>query len=152
MFNVQRMSTEDGPGLRTTVFVKGCSLECSWCHNPEGMSAKPEVVWHGPKCIRSKACDAVCPEAGSADMIAPYIPPGVDVEQVIAHGQPYLAPQRSRSSREKMQDVARFVAFLASDASEYITGQTLLVDGGISTGATRAMSKSNRRRSDPPGR
>jgi pyruvate formate lyase activating enzyme len=63
VFNVQRMSTDDGPGLRTTVFVKGCSLECSWCHNPEGMSAKPQVVWHDSKCIGSRACDAVCPEA-----------------------------------------------------------------------------------------
>jgi pyruvate formate lyase activating enzyme len=63
VFNVQRMSTEDGPGLRTTVFVKGCSLECTWCHNPEGMSAKPQVVWHDSKCIGSRACDTVCPES-----------------------------------------------------------------------------------------
>jgi len=56
------MSTEDGPGLRTTVFVKGCSLDCSWCHNPEGMSAEPQVVWHDSKCVRSRACDATCPE------------------------------------------------------------------------------------------
>ena len=62
VFNIQRMSTEDGPGLRTTVFVKGCSLGCLWCHNPEGMSPEPQIVWHGPRCIRSGACDAVCPE------------------------------------------------------------------------------------------
>ena len=62
VFNIQRMSTEDGPGLRTTVFVKGCSLECRWCHNPEGISPSPQVVWHGPKCIGSRACDAACPE------------------------------------------------------------------------------------------
>jgi pyruvate formate lyase activating enzyme len=62
VFNIQRMSTEDGPGLRTTVFVKGCSLECRWCHNPEGLSANPEIVWHGPRCIHSRACDAACPE------------------------------------------------------------------------------------------
>ena len=60
--NIQRMSTEDGPGLRTTVFVKGCSLECSWCHNPEGLSPNPQLVWHGPKCIGAGACDAACPE------------------------------------------------------------------------------------------
>jgi pyruvate formate lyase activating enzyme len=62
VFNIQRMSTEDGPGLRTTVFVKGCGLECRWCHNPEGISPSPQVVWHGPRCIGSRECDAACPE------------------------------------------------------------------------------------------
>jgi pyruvate formate lyase activating enzyme len=64
--NIQRMSTEDGPGLRTTVFVKGCSLECSWCHNPEALRATPELVWHDWKCIGSKNCSAVCPEKAIA--------------------------------------------------------------------------------------
>ena len=62
VFNIQRMSTEDGPGLRTTVFVKGCGLECRWCHNPEGISPEPQVVWRAPKCVGSRACDAACPE------------------------------------------------------------------------------------------
>jgi pyruvate formate lyase activating enzyme len=62
VFNIQRMSTEDGPGLRTTIFVKGCSLECLWCHNPEGISRKPQLVWHAAKCIGSGACVAACPE------------------------------------------------------------------------------------------
>jgi 3alpha(or 20beta)-hydroxysteroid dehydrogenase len=78
--------------------------------------------------------NAVCPEAGSPEMIAPYIPPGVDVELVIAHGQPYLAPQKTRSSREKMLDVARLVAFLASDASASCTGGDFPIDGGNSAG------------------
>jgi pyruvate formate lyase activating enzyme len=63
VLNIQRMSTEDGPGLRTTVFLKGCSLACSWCHNPEAVTFKPEVVWHATRCIQSKVCDAVCEEA-----------------------------------------------------------------------------------------
>jgi pyruvate formate lyase activating enzyme len=62
VFNIQRMSTEDGPGLRTTIFVKGCSLECLWCHNPEGMSTTAQVVWHAAKCIGSGACVAACSE------------------------------------------------------------------------------------------
>ena len=62
VLNIQRMSTEDGPGLRTTVFLKGCSLECSWCHNPEAVTFKPQVVWHVSRCIQSKVCDAVCEE------------------------------------------------------------------------------------------
>jgi 3alpha(or 20beta)-hydroxysteroid dehydrogenase len=78
--------------------------------------------------------NAVCPEAGSADMIAPFIPPGVDVEQVIAHGQPHLAPQRARSSQEKVRDVARFVAFLASDLSASCSGGDFPIDGGNTAG------------------
>jgi len=62
VFNIQRMSTEDGPGLRTTVFVKGCGLECRWCHNPEGISPEPQIVWHGPRCIGSRECEGACPE------------------------------------------------------------------------------------------
>jgi pyruvate formate lyase activating enzyme len=58
---VQRMSTEDGPGIRTTVFFKGCSLACTWCHNPESIATGPEVVWHDWKCIGCDGCDNVCP-------------------------------------------------------------------------------------------
>ncbi len=62
VLNVQRMSTEDGPGLRTTVFFKGCGLQCAWCHNPESMCFKPELVWYRSKCLAIGACDASCPE------------------------------------------------------------------------------------------
>jgi len=60
--NIQRMSTEDGPGIRTTVFFKGCSLACVWCHNPESIATGPEVVWHEWKCIGCDACGDVCKE------------------------------------------------------------------------------------------
>lgn len=60
--SIQRMSTEDGPGLRTTVFLKGCSLACRWCHNPETLSPRPQLVWHDWKCIGSGACAEICPE------------------------------------------------------------------------------------------
>jgi pyruvate formate lyase activating enzyme len=62
VLNLQRTSTEDGPGLRTTVFLKGCSLACSWCHNPEAMAAKPQLVWDRSKCIGSRECVDTCPE------------------------------------------------------------------------------------------
>ncbi len=55
------MSTEDGPGIRSTVFFKGCSLRCSWCHNPESISLQPQRVWHGQRCIGCGLCVASCP-------------------------------------------------------------------------------------------
>jgi pyruvate formate lyase activating enzyme len=61
-FNLQKFSTEDGPGIRTTVFLKGCPLGCVWCHNPEGRSAAPELMWFDVRCIGAYDCIAACPE------------------------------------------------------------------------------------------
>jgi len=66
VFDVRRFSVHDGPGIRTTVFLKGCPLRCAWCHNPEGLSAAPEVVWRGERCIRCGTCIATCPEEALA--------------------------------------------------------------------------------------
>ena len=62
ILEIQRMSTEDGPGLRTTVFFKGCSLKCKWCHNPESIASQPQVHWIGNRCIGCNTCLEVCPE------------------------------------------------------------------------------------------
>ncbi len=62
ILEIQRMSTEDGPGIRTTVFFKGCSLNCSWCHNPESISKQPQLHWVGNRCIGCKSCLDVCPQ------------------------------------------------------------------------------------------
>ncbi|VGO19125.1 glycyl-radical enzyme activating protein [Pontiella sulfatireligans] len=55
-FSVKRMQTHDGPGLRTTVFMKGCSLRCAWCHNPESLSGKAELWRNEPRCIGCGIC------------------------------------------------------------------------------------------------
>jgi pyruvate formate lyase activating enzyme len=60
VFNIQRFSTEDGPGIRTTVFLKGCPLRCVWCHNPEGMSPNPELMWFESRCIGASDCLRAC--------------------------------------------------------------------------------------------
>jgi pyruvate formate lyase activating enzyme len=56
VFNIQRYSIHDGPGIRTTVFLKGCPLRCSWCHNPEGISPEPEVVVIENRCMHCGQC------------------------------------------------------------------------------------------------
>lgn len=62
ILNIQRMSTEDGPGLRTTLFAKGCPLRCAWCHNPESLSHAFQIEWLAERCIGCKTCVAVCSE------------------------------------------------------------------------------------------
>ncbi len=64
ILHLQRLSTEDGPGIRTTVFYKGCPLNCSWCHNPESVLIQPQVQWVGVHCISCHTCIEVCPQHG----------------------------------------------------------------------------------------
>jgi pyruvate formate lyase activating enzyme len=60
VFNIQRYSIHDGPGIRTTVFLKGCPLSCSWCHNPESQSFSPEIMLFSKRCIGCGKCAEVC--------------------------------------------------------------------------------------------
>lgn len=61
VMKIQRFSTRDGPGLRTTVFLKGCPLRCTWCHNPESQSRKAEFFYTPTLCIGCGKCVSVCP-------------------------------------------------------------------------------------------
>ena len=62
IFDIKRYAIHDGPGIRTTVFFKGCPLTCAWCHNPEGIDRSPRVVYRKGKCIGCLECTGACPE------------------------------------------------------------------------------------------
>ena len=60
--NIQRFCTSDGPGIRTTVFFKGCPLRCAWCHNPESQLKQSELLYDSEKCVNCLKCVALCPQ------------------------------------------------------------------------------------------
>ena len=62
VFNIQKFSIHDGPGVRTTVFLKGCPLRCKWCANPESQSKKVQMMYDREKCLGCQSCVKTCPE------------------------------------------------------------------------------------------
>lgn len=62
VFNIQHFSLQDGPGIRTVVFLQGCPLDCIWCHNPESKSFDPQLFFSNEKCVLCGSCVAACKE------------------------------------------------------------------------------------------
>lgn len=67
VIEITRGTTHDGPGMRTTVFMKGCPLNCLWCQNPEGIKSGQDIWWEARKCIRCLSCIAACPSGALAE-------------------------------------------------------------------------------------
>ena len=76
IFNIQSLSTQDGPGLRTAVFFQGCPLRCTWCSNPEGQSAEPQLRWQAARCQGCLSCVKACPSGAvhAAEGTQPSVP------------------------------------------------------------------------------
>ena len=111
VFNIQTYCIHDGPGIRTTVFVKGCPLRCLWCANPESNLAKPQLMTYSSKCTGCGKCMEVCPN--KAITIGPY---GED-ENV-----KYIA----YTDREKCVDCGKCVVACPNEARE-IAGKNMTV-------------------------
>lgn len=114
VLDVQRYSLHDGPGIRTTVFLKGCPLRCIWCHNPESMNAAPELRVFGSRCIRCDACRDACPLGVARPGEVP------DPQVCLACGScSAVCPTRAREVIGRPTTVDALVASLAADRIFY---------------------------------
>jgi len=75
VFNIQRYSVNDGPGIRTSVFLAGCPLNCTWCHNPEGMDSVQRISHVAGRCIVCRECVTVCPQQLAGPLTAATLVP-----------------------------------------------------------------------------
>ncbi len=74
VFAIMRYCMHDGPGIRTTVFLKGCPLRCTWCHNPEGQRKEAELSYLEDRCIRCGECYAACPNGAVENVDGRFLP------------------------------------------------------------------------------
>ncbi len=119
--SIVNVASIDGMRAQTGIVAY---VSTKWAVRGITRSAALELGRHG---IR---VNAVCPEAGSPDMVQPYMPEGVDAASVLPHMQPNLRSQRDRTQADLVGDVAKMILFLASDESASCTGADFLVDGG----------------------
>lgn len=131
ILNLQRFSLHDGPGIRTTVFMKGCPLSCAWCHNPESMDPRPEVMIKDDRCIGCDQCAPVCGPgiAGRLDMDPQVNRPDETCERCGACADTCPAEARQRAGRTMC--VEEVVAEVGRDRAYYVeSGGGVTFSGG----------------------
>jgi pyruvate formate lyase activating enzyme len=117
VFNLQKYSLQDGPGIRTTVFLKGCPLNCAWCHNPESWSLKPGLSVLETRCLHCGECRAACTGSGIPEP-PPGEPPGVASFCTLCNACVEACPSGARqqvgqpmTSAQVLDEVARDLIF-----------------------------------------
>ena len=117
ILDIQRFSIHDGPGIRTTVFLKGCPLDCWWCHNPESQDARPQVFYQERRCLRCGACVEAClPHAIRWDGRRPV----TDWKLCLCCGECVArCPAAAREIVGKQADAAAVIEQIRRDAAFY---------------------------------
>ena len=129
VFNIQRFSTHDGDGVRTTVFFKGCPLRCAWCHNPESQLRETELLLYAHKCTGCGRCASVCPQGANSISGGRA---GVDRTKCIACGAcAELCPNGAREIAGRAIAVRELVRELLKDRILYEqSGGGVTLSGG----------------------
>lgn len=134
IFNIQKFSIHDGPGIRTTVFFKGCPLRCKWCSNPESQEAKVQILYDQKKCQHCKQCLSVCPKhAIQYKNNKIYI----DEQKCIGCLQCVNScPSKALSNEGKMQTIESIVSTCLQDIDFYEES-----NGGVTISGGEGMSQ-----------
>lgn len=133
VYNIQRMSVQDGPGLRTTVFLKGCPLSCLWCSNPESQKSSPQMMFFESLCTGCGACMEVCPNGAVMPMGEKF---GRDLEKCTDCGKcAEVCPSKAREMSGKEMTVEDVMDVVRKDALFYENS-----DGGVTFGGGEPTS------------
>ncbi len=131
VFNIQRFSVNDGPGIRTTVFLKGCSLSCGWCSNPEALIKSPQIITRDIKCIQCGKCVEVCDQQAISMVDNVRIVDWDKCNHCMRCTE--VCPSGALQASGKQMTVAEVFQEIEKDSSYYQrTGGGLTVSGGES--------------------
>lgn len=127
VFDIQRFSTHDGVGIRTTVFLKGCPLACVWCQNPEGLCPQPQPIWASGTCIHCDSCRAAAPDAleWHGDILTTTQPKSPALAKAMD-----VCPTRALRWDARHMDTQQVLAELRKDAIFYQHGGGVTFSGG----------------------